>query len=864
MLSMQMRAIMLAISWASVSLTVTAGASRAALPQQAEERRDAREKQSSAKAEERQMVQPKQNASTQGQEPVLTSQHSLRELGKDFLLDQKQIWTSPARVRFSDTQWLVPLSGITAGLLVTDRDFSTHLSHNPNTISRYNNLSNASVGALIGGAGGMWLLGHATHNDHWRETGFLAGEAALNSLVVVEALKYPLGRDRPFQGNGSGDFFHGGTSFPSEHAAAAWSVAGVIAHEYPGLLTKVFVYGLAATVDFSRIRGQQHFPSDVLVGTVIGNLVAQNIYSRHHDAGRGGDNWRSISEIVRGDGSSSPANQGSPYVALDSWVYPALDRLIGMGYINSAFMGMRPWTRSECARVINEAGERIGGSDAGSSEAAKIYDVLTREFSQDIELLAGGNNRRMRVESVYTRFTGISGQPLSGGYQYDFGQTLINDFGRPYEEGFNNVSGFSGWATEGSFTVYVRGEYQHAPSAPALTATARQLISQVQDVPIVPPALPIGQVNHFRLLDAYVGMTLDNWQVTFGRQSLWWGPGVGGAMMFSNNAEPINMFRINRVSPFKLPSILGWLGPMRVEFFLGQLAGHDFIFGEPTGLLGSWTARFAPQPMINGQRFSFKPTPNIEFGFSRTTLFAGKGVPFTTHTFLKSIFSRGLGNPGTPQDSGDRRSGFDLTYRLPKLRNWVTFYADGFTDDEFTPVAYWDRSAWTAGIYLSHFPKVAKLDLRAEGVYTDVPTGGPLSHGFYYWNDRYMSGYTNEGNLLGSWIGREGQGAQAWTTYHFSPQSMLQLNFRHQKVSQEFIPGGGTLTDVGARGDYWVRSNVSVSASVQYERWLFPVIQPGAQRNVTAAVEIAFRPEKLFHRASTNTVEIASENGSRP
>src|ERR1700674_3789863 len=220
-----------------------------------------------------------------------------------FVVDQREIWTSPARLRISDTEWFVPLSGITAGLFVTDRDFSKHLSHNPTTISHYKTLSNAGIGALIGGAGGMWLLGHVKHNEHWRETGFLAGEAALNSLVMVEGLKYSLGRERPFQGNGSGDFFQGGTSFPSEHSAAAWSVAGVIAHEYPGLLTKVIVYGLAATVDFSRLRGQQHFPSDVLIGTVIGNLVAQNVYSRHHDPGLGGEAWRSISQIVRGDGN---------------------------------------------------------------------------------------------------------------------------------------------------------------------------------------------------------------------------------------------------------------------------------------------------------------------------------------------------------------------------------------------------------------------------------------------------------------------------------------------------------------------------------------------------------------------------------
>src|SRR6202171_3219347 len=230
-----------------------------------------------------------------------------------FAGDQKEIWTSPARLRFSDTEWLVPFSGITAGLFVTDRDFSKHLSHNPTTISHYKTLSNAGMGALVAGAGGMWLLGHVKHNEHWSETGFLAGEAALNSLVTVESFKYSLRRERPYQGNGSGPFFQsGGTSFPSEHAAAAWSVAGVIAHEYPGPLSKVIAYGLASLVSVSRVKGQQHFPSDVLIGSVLGELIAQSIYKRHHDPELGGQGWESISETVSSDETSSPGNLGSP------------------------------------------------------------------------------------------------------------------------------------------------------------------------------------------------------------------------------------------------------------------------------------------------------------------------------------------------------------------------------------------------------------------------------------------------------------------------------------------------------------------------------------------------------------------------
>ena len=56
-----------------------------------------------------------------------SSARGLTSLGKDFLQDQKQIWTSPLRLEFSDVDWLVPVSGFAAGLFVTDRDVSTHI-----------------------------------------------------------------------------------------------------------------------------------------------------------------------------------------------------------------------------------------------------------------------------------------------------------------------------------------------------------------------------------------------------------------------------------------------------------------------------------------------------------------------------------------------------------------------------------------------------------------------------------------------------------------------------------------------------------------------------------------------------------------
>ncbi len=852
----------MAFSCAAWSLTLSTALARP-VPPQAEEQGGEASKESSSLAGAKETSAEKKIVTDPDSEFNAAPPWSFKGLGKEFLQDQEQIWTSPAKLRFSDAQWLVPMSGITAGLFVTDYDYSKNLSHNPSTVSHYITISNAGIGALIGGAGGMWVLGHVKHNEHWSETGFLAGEAALNSLIMVESLKYPLGRERPYQGNGTGPFFQGGTSFPSEHAAAAWSIAGVIAHEYPSPYVKIMVYGLASLVDYSRIHGRQHFPSDVFVGSMMGNLIGQNIYSRNHDPGLGGEAWRSISQMFRNEGNLSSSNTGSPYVPMDSWVYPAFDRLIGMGMIDSAFSGVRPWTRSECARMLAEASDRVDGEPA---EAQRTYQFLAAEFKDELDEASTGSQFRGRIESVYARSTEIAGEPLTLTDGYTFGQTLINDFGRPYQRGFNSVTGFSAWTTAGRWVGYVRAEYQQSPSAPSLPEAALIINNRTIAPALTPPATPIPSVSQMQLLDAYVGLNFDNLQITFGQQSLWWGPGNGGPMLFSNNAPPIRMFRINRITPLKLPSFLHWLGPMRTEFFFGQLTGYEFVF-NPSGLVGQFGQSLNPQPFIHGQMISFKPTPNFEFAFFRTTIYGGPGYPLTFKHLTSSLFTTGNEAAGGASKPGDRRSGLSFSYRLPGLRNWLTLYGDAFTDDEFSPIAYMDVSAWHAGLYLSHVPRVSRLDFRAEGVYTDVPGGvaaNTKQPGSFYQNGTWRNGYTNNGDLIGSWIGRGGQGAQAWSNYWFSPRNRLQLFFRHQKVSQEFLPGGGSLTDLGVATDYSLRSNLSLSVSVQHERWLFPVIQSNVAHNVTASVGITFEPQRIFHTAQTDTTDKTPAEGGRP
>lgn len=518
-----------------------------------------------------------------------------------------------------------------------------------------------------------------------------------------------------------------------------------------------------------------------------------------------------------------PQRAGSPYVELDSWIYPAIERLAALGYIHNAFLGMRPWTRIECALLVQEAGEEIYPGDSVPSQAGQLQTELQKEFQPELDALEGGGNRTIHLESVYANLLGISGTPLNDSYH--FGQTIINNYGRPYQEGFNSWDGFSGYATAGRFTLYVRGEYQHAPSAPGYSLPVRQAIATMDQNPVVPPT-PVPTTNQFRLLDTYVSANVANWNLAFGKQSLWWGPGDGGALLFSDNAEPIYMFRASRITPFRLPWIFRWLGPMKLDLFYGKLSGNQY----------------PPRPMIHGEKVSFKPISDLELGFSRTVELGGVGRPLTTRRVWLSYFDVTTSNHETAaNDPGKRIGGFELNYRVPFVRNWLTVYADSLSDDNTSPLADPARAGISPGIYLSRVPGLQKLDLRVEAVYTDTPTSSIDGH-FIYFDNFYHDLYTNKNNIIGSWIGRQGDGIQAQTTYWFSPRNTLQFGYRHAKVAKAFIPGGETLNDGYVNVDWWIRHDLSVSAFVQYEKWLAPLLAPTAQTNWTSSFGITYWP----------------------
>ena len=535
------------------------------------------------------------------------------------------------------------------------------------------------------------------------------------------------------------------------------------------------------------------------------------------------------------DEDKKPDTLGSAYIPVDSWVYPAMTRLYSLGYADTMYLAMRPWTRRSALHILEEAQDDIESGD--NQEAQEILVALLKEL--EAEAPAGSAPRGMvyGLQSAYTRLMGVSGTTLRDSFH--LGQTINNDYGRPYESGFNNITGFSTLNEWWRFSLYVRGEYQHAPAGVGYSQALASQLSIEDGIVFAPPnepqaTIPFGAIaaqNPFRLVEATLSFHLLGHEISGGKSDAWLSPAAGGSLAWSNNAENIYSFRINRVEPLRIPFLSRFIGPVRYDFFYGSLKGHT----EPN------------DPWVHAEMFSFAPTPNFQFGFERTVIFGGVGhEPVTLHTFLVGFFSVSDSDPAQKlgrSDPGARYGAFNFSYRLPFVRQYATFYADSIAHDDVSPISAPRRAAFRTGFYFTQLPKLPHLDLRFEVVDTDPDTGRSVGGYFNYYEVLQRQGYTNKGYIMGDWIGREAKGGQAWLTYHLSPKEWVQLEYLNKKIPNDFIPNGTTQNQFKASVVKRFGKDIELNAWVQYERWKAPVYKTGAQSNAIEAFQLTWYPK---------------------
>ena len=757
---------------------------------------------------------------------------------KDVVLDERSILKSPARVEARDWSWLIPLAGTTAFLVASDeRTMLDGIKTNAVAESRSRFVSDAGVGALafIPAVVCWWGWRHA--DDYAMDSSVLTVRALADSLILGEGIQLVTRRERPLDGSGSGQFFDAGasSSFPSMHAVSAWSIASVLARRYPGWLSQIGLYSMASVVSLSRVTAREHFPSDVVVGSALGWLVGRYV---SRTGGQDRMDWfedrqaRSSLAVPQTQQTSAVDDRegdgpaGSPYVPMDSWVYDALDRLAAFGSIPSQTSGLRPWTRAECRRQVLEADEWVADQNdvrdtALLGQAKSLLAALHREFD-------GTDDGRSQVvlDSVYARNGVIVGPPLNDSYH--FGQTWSNDFGRPFGRGWNSIEGFQAHAESGRFFAYIDGEYQQAPGQPPYSLQTRESIAGLDDNPVQGPAAQ-SDTNRFRTIEAYGGVRFGDFEISVGKQELYWGPTYDAPLVFSDNAEPTKNAKLSTIAPIRLPGVLRYFGEIRAEIVVGKLGGQEY----------TW------RPWFNAQKLTFKLTGNLEMGFTRWSEFGGVGYPITLGSLISNLttVSSRNGQSGYP---GEVKGAFDFRYRVPGLRNWLTLYTDSYSDDDPSPLAAPRRAGIAPGLYLTHFPGFSKLDFRVEAPSTMLMRGD-YGDFFIYWNNHYHSSNTNYGYLLGNSAGRDGRAIEGWSTYWFSPRSKVQAGYRQLKIGNLFLPGGGTQSDASLKGSIELPHRFTAEATFQYERYWIPVLG-GPARNLSGWLQLSWEPRiKLLH-----------------
>lgn len=547
------------------------------------------------------------------------------------------------------------------------------------------------------------------------------------------------------------------------------------------------------------------------------------------------------------DRSKTPSmdtdRNGSTFVPMDSWIYPALERLADMGAIPTQSVSIRPWTRQECRRQVRQAEDILFGFEsldihldkATKQEAARMLPQLEEELREP------DGAATAVLDSVYVRAGTIAGPALTDGFH--FGQTWWNDYGRPLGRGTSSLEGYSIRVVAGRFFLYDRQEIQTDPGLPALTVARANLFNQLDNVPFEIPAAPnippgalilpspaVAAYVRQRPLGLYGGIAFAGNAVSFGKQEIYWGPTTMGPFSFSRNAEPTYNLRFLSTRPHPFP-FFPELGSYRFDLVFGKLSGH----------------MHPARPYYNGQKVELTFGRYLETSFTRWSVLWGVDHPMTLGSLKDNLFSSNSTGAtfayGDRTDPGDRKSDFDFRLHLPGLEQFVTIYADAYADDELNPIDAPRRVAWQPGIYVSRLPNLPHADFRLEVSSSEEMSKDEGGTRFFI-NNQYRDSNTNKGFLLGNAVGRDARAIEGRAGWWFSGRTRVEAGYRQTKGSHVFLPGGSTISDAFAESNYaWTRE-WSAQLFAQYERFLVPSYLAGSQHNGSARIQITWTPQK--------------------
>lgn len=437
------------------------------------------------------------------------------------------------------------------------------------------------------------------------------------------------------------------------------------------------------------------------------------------------------------DRTNVPLKNWGGFSTSRSWVYDALEKIVLAGLADQALLNTKPLSRVESARIVAQAVRRLEWDKYGDYNHRGYLEDLIYQLVEEF----GPELAEMGVKTPLNReaspgFVGI--KPVD---HAQFGiafagrkQAVVNNFGRSVSKGGNPNSTLDGRLHVGDFfSFYYQPEFFWDRDS-----------------------------YQGRLQTGYGKLTLWNTELEVGRDSLWWGPGFRGSMLFSTNSRPLDQVRLSSAEPFRLPWVLGYLGPIKANLFAARLdEDRDF-----------------PRAHVGGYRLNFAPFSFLELGHGRAFQFGGEGRGFRARDFPRIVVTQGSDDPKSPVNINNLIS-YDITLRVPEVDRYVpltrdmALYWEVGWDDTHQGLFIPDKPGGIAGVLFAGFLGDPKLDLRFEYAQSSEIM---FTHGIY------TSGFTYRGFPLSHFIGTKGSEIFARVSRWISPDLLVGLQTSRAEI----------------------------------------------------------------------------------
>lgn len=252
----------------------------------------------------------------------------------------------------------------------------------------------------------------------------------------------------------------------------------------------------------------------------------------------------------------------------------------------------------------------------------------------------------------------------------------------------------------------------------------------------------------FEIQRAYAVLHVRAMDLEVGRDSIRWGVGRLGNLLFAGNSEPFNLVRLRNSTPVLMPGILNWMGPTSMEAFATRLDGVQLI----------------PNPYLVGSKVSFKPTRALELGIGYTVEFGGDGAPSNSPLLYFGEFVTDAKN------ATNRNFIIDARYRFSRLN--IEPYAEILVEDCCDEVVVNPRDMQNLfGVHLPSIDGAGKVDMTLEWVRTNQIT---------YRHQTFQSGYELRNHIMGHTLGPDGMGVYGEVRYWANADSRLKLSCAYE------------------------------------------------------------------------------------